>query len=140
MLYRWFQGNASVTVDVFVPADTLPTQLHLLLSNRRLTLKSADGAVLLRRKTYAPIEPRSTACYTMVADADGRSAVRIVLYKAVQAGWISLFMGDGPAQAFVPRPSPLSHAMQHVAALAHVREAMTRESRGITRGGWSYLH
>ena len=134
MLYRWYQDNASVTVDIFVPPDTLPTQLRLLLAKRRVTLKSADGLVLLRRKTYAPIDPRCTDCYTMssvVTDAEGRTALRAVLYKAVQAGWISLFLGDGPSQGLVPSPAPLSHAMMHVAALARAREASAREAAAI---------
>ena len=35
-LYRWFQDNASVTVDVFVPEGILPTQLKLLLTPKVL--------------------------------------------------------------------------------------------------------
>ena len=81
-LYSWFQDNHSVTIDIYVPQGTLPTQLKLKLAKRRLTLLRVsdgedDGQVLLRRQTYAPIEPRCTDCYTMpesvksVVAADG---------------------------------------------------------------------
>ena len=117
-MYSWFQDNASVTIDIFVPADTLPTQLRLLLARRRVTLKGADGSVVLKRQTYAPIEPRCTDCYTMpektTGAAKGRATVRAVLYKAVEAGWISLFAGDPPGQGLVPGPPSLSNNSQQV--------------------------
>ena len=37
-LYSWFQDNHSVTIDIYVPQGTLPTQLKLKLAKRRLTL------------------------------------------------------------------------------------------------------
>ena len=72
--YRWYQDNASVTIDFFVPEGTLPTQVRLLLTNKRVTLKRVDGTVIVRRKTYAAIEPRCTDSYTMPTEApDTRS-------------------------------------------------------------------
>ena len=129
MLYRWWQDNVSVTVDITVPAHTLPTQLSLRLGRNRITLVSAsDGSTLLRRRTYAPIEPRCTECYTM---PEGTSTVRAVLYKATHAGWLSLFAGDAPGQAMMASPAPLSHAMAHAAALARAREAAAREAAAL---------
>jgi hypothetical protein len=74
--FRWFQDNASVTVDVFVPPETRPMSLRLLLTRRRLTLRGPESApLLLRRRLYAPIEPRCADCYTMptMPEADGRA-------------------------------------------------------------------
>jgi hypothetical protein len=96
-MYRWYQDNQSVTIDVYVPEGTLPSSLRLLLSKRRFALQRADrsGAFLIQRSTYAPIDPRCTDCYTMPDVAPGeRTIVRTVLYKAVQAGWISLFAAE----------------------------------------------
>ena len=141
-LYSWFQDNHSVTIDIYVPQGTLPTQLKLKLAKRRLTLLRVsegeeDGQVLLRRQTYAPIEPRCTDSYTMpesiksVVAANGRAAVRAVIYKAVKAGWLSLFVGDAPGQGLVPGPPQVSHAMAHVAALARAKEATAREAKEL---------
>jgi hypothetical protein len=147
-MYRWYQDNQSVTIDVYVPEGTLPSSLRLLLSKRRFALQRADrsGAFLIQRSTYAPIDPRCTDCYTMPDVAPGeRAIVRTVLYKAVQAGWISLFAADPPGQGLVPSPPPLSHAMAHVAALARSREAAAREAASlnasaITVGTQSRVH
>ena len=144
------QDNFSVTIDVFVPAGTLPSQLKLRLAKKRVTLllRPADeyegkGLPILRRQTYAPIEPRCTDCYTMpeasslansiVADADGRAVVRIVVYKAVKAGWLSLFVGDAAGQCMVPGPPQMSHAMAHAAALARAKAAMASEAEESAR-------
>lgn len=134
-LYTWYQDNASVTLDLVVPAGTLPTQLRLLLSRRRVTLLTAEGRQLLRRKTYAQIEPRCTDSYTMpeprASSPPASAIIRIVLYKAVQAGWISLFQGDLPSLGLIPSPAPMSHTMAHVAALSRAREAAAREAREL---------
>ena len=132
--YRWFQDNHSVTVDIYVPAGTLPTHVRLMLSKRRFALRRTDrsGGFLISRSTYAPIDPRCTDCYTMTDSSAGEPAVvRVVLYKAVQAGWISLFAGDPPGQGLVPSPAPLSHTLVHVAALARSREAAAREAAAL---------
>ena len=118
-----------MTVDVFLPPEVLPTQLKVLLGRQRVVLKNADGNFLLRRRTFAPIDPLCTDRYTMPDMATGEATVvRIVLYKAVQAGWISLFANDMPGQGLMPSPAPLSHAMAHVAALARSRETAAREA------------
>ena len=129
-MYKWYQDNASVTLDVTMPPDALPTHLRMLLGKRRITLARVDdGAPFLSRRTYAPIDPRCTDRYTMPSVAPGApTVVRIVLYKAVQAGWISLFVGDLPGEGLIPSPAPLSHAMAHVAALARSRDAAAREA------------
>ena len=148
-LYRWYQDNHSVTIDVSVPPGTPPTGLRLLLSKRRFALKYTDergGAFLVQRETYALINPPCTDCYTMPEMAPEESAVvRVVLYKAVQAGWISLFAGDPPGQGLVPSPAPMSHAMAHIAALARSREAAAREAAarqaaGVAIGTQSRVH
>lgn len=143
-LYRWYQDNTSVTVEIFVPVGTLPTQLRLLLSRRRLTLRRVGDEVtpVLVRKMYAPIQPRCTDCYTMTEpqQADGgRAVVRAVIYKSVAAGWLSLFAGDKPSQDLIPSPAPMSHAMMHVSALANAKEAAVREAaaQASARGAYT---
>ena len=132
-LYRWYQDNHSVTVDFFVPQGTLPSNVRLLLSRRSIALQQTQsGHFLIRRVAYAPINPSCTCSYAMPDVAEGEpSILRAVIYKAVQAGWISLFQGDPPSQGLVPSPAPLSHTMAHVAALARSREVAARESAAL---------
>ena len=116
-LYSWFQDNHSVTIDIYVPHGTLPTQLKLKLAKRRLTLlRVSDGEDNGGAATPAnaanraalhglPMPERQERCRRR-----GRAAVRAVIYKAVKAGWLSLFVGDAPGQGLVPGPPQMSHA------------------------------
>ena len=145
MPYTWFQDNTSITVNVQVPAATLPTDLKLILSKRRLTLlHAADRSIFLRRRTYAAIEPRCTDCYTMPVTVSkpeaGYATVRVVLYKAVPAGWLCLFAGDSPKQGFINHPAPMSHALIRLAAQAKARAAAADDARRAFEGAFNTSH
>ncbi|KAL3904603.1 MAG: hypothetical protein SGPRY_011223, partial [Prymnesium sp.] len=129
--YTWLQDNSSVTLELSLPCATRPSQLRLLLSRRRLTLlHAADASVFLRRRFYAHIEPRCTDCYTMpLVGEEGPAVVRVVLLKALPAGWLYLFRGDAPNQGFVFSPAPMSHSMARLAAQAKARSAAAEDAR-----------
>ena len=73
------------------------TQLRLRLADRRITLQIDGGAVLLRRRTYAAIDPHRTRAYTLHDDGT-RAEVRVVVFKRSLAGWSRLFVGDAHLQ------------------------------------------
>ena len=141
--YTWYQDNTSVTVDIYVPVGTTPSQLQLLLTKRRVKLlDAADRAIFLRRRTFAAIEPRCTEGYTMPAalqDAS-RAIVRVVLYKAVPAGWLSLFVGDAPEEAFMAQPSPMSHALIRQAAEAKIRDLAAQDAKRAFEAAYHAAH
>ncbi|KAL1527011.1 hypothetical protein AB1Y20_015699 [Prymnesium parvum] len=140
-LYTWFQDNTSLTLNVELPPATLPTDLKLILSTRRITLQhTADNSIFLRRRTYAAIEPRCTNCYTMPPPATSASppTLRVVLYKVIPAGWLCLFSGDPPGQGFLRSPAPMAHALARLAAQARARALAAEDARRVAEGSLAH--
>lgn len=134
-MYRWYQETGALTVDIFVAPRTQPSDLKLVLSKQRLTLRKAHASAaaepILCRRLYAKIEPRCTASWTMpmAQQSSEHAVVRVVLYKSILAGWISLFADDPPTEGLVPGPAPMSHPLAHAAAAARGRQVAAQESR-----------
>ena len=101
-----------MTVDLLVAPGTLPCHLTLVLSKQRLTLRDTrrtSDQVVLRRQLYAKILPSCTSSWTMPAaqQTDEHAVVRIVLYKAIMAGWVALFADDVPGEHLACGPAPV---------------------------------
>ena len=95
--YSWRQDLNTVRLSIVVPRGTRHTQLRLRLADRRITLQIDGGAVLLRRRTYAAIDPHRTRAYTLHDDGT-RAEVRVIVFKRSLAGWSRLFVGDAHLQ------------------------------------------